>query len=259
LCDEFLDVKWIDEDRYIGKLKTEWYKNGQKQGILYLLVKLEEPGSEEMFRRGDGIFYGISEQEYYSKEFENFIKEAKLSYGKGFFFMYASKREKKKEFYQKAIPVGTPSKNYTKSFSDFSKTICVLYPKEEYVFIFETKKPFLKDNLSKDLKEKYYLIKTYAEKEIKKFNAQGAQIEYINSCDAIDVNFDGFDDYIFSYNVGDVPLNKRVVIYFSKDRKYAFKDITRCIPGMNVYYKKLGENQVFFGRCNLSELIKGGN
>lgn len=255
MCDEFLDVKWIDEKRYIGKLKTEWYKDGKKQGIIHLLVKLENPGSDEMFHRGDGIIYGISEQGYYSKEFEDFIKEGEYTYGKGFFFMFANKGGQKIEFTQKPIP----SAQFMKSYANFSKTICVLYPGGRYAFVIESKKPFLKADLPKELKEKYDSIIKYANGEIKKVSAQDAQIGYIKYCDAIDVNFDRLDDYIFGFNIGNVPQSRRVVIYFSKKYKYEFKDITNCSPGINIYYKPIDKKEVRFGKCNLTELIKGGN
>jgi len=189
VCDEFLDVKWIDEDRYIGKLKTEWYKDGQKQGILYLLVKLEEPGSEEMFRRGNFIIYNITEEEYQNKNFENFIKQAKYTYGKGYFFMFAKEREIKREFYQGNIP----SEFYLESYANFSRTICVPYPHKEYIFIVETKKPFIKENLNQILRKKYDQIIEYISKKC--LPTKKCIIDQIKYTDEIDVNFDKLDDY----------------------------------------------------------------
>lgn len=254
-CDEFLDVKWVDEKRYIGKLKTEWYKDGQKQGILYLLVKLEEPGSEEMLRRGTGVFYEITEEEYNSKEFENYIRNSEVTYEKGYFLLLFKKRKSKKELIQKFIP----SEFYKESYLNFSKIICLLYPKNNWVLIIETKKPFLKEEFSKELKEKYNNILKYVKEEIARIGTSGAQIEFIKYCDVIDFNFDGLDDYIFGFNVGNVSLSKRVILYFSKNRNYLFKDLTNCILGMNVYYMRLDKNQIFFGKCDLTEFVKGGN
>ncbi len=258
MCDEFLDVKWIDEKRNIGKLKTEWYKNGKKEGFLYLLVKLENPGSEYMLRRGDGIIYGISEQEYYSKEFENIIKEAEYTYGKGFFFMYARKDKKTKKFSQERIPFAHPSENYTKSYAGFSKTICILYPNKEYAFFVETNLPFLKDNLSDNLNQKYDSILRYAKEKCSNYSDYRCYLKHLRYSEAIDVNFDGLDDYIFKFWVQSESKGK-VFILFSKPNKFEIKDITNCIYHVNAFYGARDKKAVFFGRCDLTELTKGGN
>lgn len=229
ICDEFLDVKWIDEERYIGKLKTEWYKNGQKQGVLHLLVKLEEPGSEEMLRRGNFIFYEITDYEYKNIDFEKFIKQAQLTYEKGYFFMITKLDDKREKFTQGKIP----TEFYLESYANFTKTVCVLYPGKEYIFIVETKKPFVEGNFNKNKREKYdQIIKYVSEICLRKERCLTDQIKY---SDSIDVNFDKLDDYIFRFWADN---KRKILVFFTKKNKEEFKDISNCTPYMPVFLYK---------------------
>ncbi len=269
MCYEFLDVKWIDEKRYIGKLKTEWYKDGKKQGSLYLLVKLEEPGSDEMFRRGYSIIYDITEQEYYSKSFEQFIKGANLTYGKGFFLMFAEKGKQVRKYSQNIMPfypLPVPMVGYrdysTKTYANFSKTICVLYPRNGYVFVAETKKPFMKDSLSEELKGKYDTLLKFANDRCNDIQRK-CVLDYIKYCNAIDVNYDGMDDYVFQFNplIGKGKGAAIEYILFSKHDNYEFRKIPKWF---DKYYKPFfyaltGRKGVCYVTCDLTQVTEGGN
>jgi hypothetical protein len=250
MCDEFLDVKWIDEKRMIGKLRAEVYKNEKKSNSLYFLVRLENPVSESILYRGNGITYEITEKEYYSKDFEKLIKEAEYIYNKGFLFMDAYvKGVIVRKFTQGPIPSTLSMESYFR----FSRTICIFYPSGEYIFIAETKKPFSGASLSNGLKQKYDSILKYAKGKCA--GTSGCITDQIKDCDAIDVNFDGIDDYIFRFWVRE---KRNVSILFSKDKAYDSKDISDCIPHVPVYYAAREQRAVFFGNCNLTEQMKGG-
>jgi hypothetical protein len=274
MCDEFLDVKWIDEKRYIGKLKTEWYRDGEKQGILYYFVRLLDPGSQRVL---GCTFYNIDEQKYHSKEFERLIKEAdKFEYALvGGFIMYAKKGGKRIELGWAGLGPNTniPIPNvdpFTKSFSNFSKTICVLYPNKDYVSIAETKIPFVKENLSKEEKKTYDQLIKFANNKCKEITGVDNKCYTDNtkySSYAIDVNFDGFNDYIFSFNLLDFgkPGKKSPAIqyiYFSQGEKYKFKELRGCFSKevfMPIFYVNVRKSEVFYILCNLTEIVQGGD
>lgn len=248
-CDEFLDVKWIDEKRMIGKLEAEIYRKDKKVGSQYFLVKLEDPGSEYFHIRGNGMLYDMTREEYPSKKFEKFIKEAEYTFeAPGFIGLIAKRGKEQRHFSGPYIFEG-------ESYGDFSKTICILYPNKEYVLILETKKPFLKKDISNELKAKYEQILRYAKGKCQ--NIYECKLDRIKYTDALDVNLDGLEDYIFRFWVG---RERNVVVFFSKKNSYEFKEIShRCAEVWDIFYlKKDSRITVYFGKCNLTELTKGG-
>jgi hypothetical protein len=272
MCDEFLDVKWIDEKRYIGKLKSEIYRDGKKTGTAYFLAKLEIPSSDDMLRRGYDIFYDITRDDYYSKDFENFLSDAEYFYEKGYFIMKAQKGGIVKEFVSNMIPFySIPSRissyrgSSRISFSDFSKTICVSYPVESYAFIVETKKPFIKSDLSERLEKNYNSILAFANQRCAEIGKK-CDTEDIKYCDAIDVNLDGQDDFIFYFN----PVSNGTIgtairyIYLSQKGKYSFRPIEWCFgEKYRGYHKRIyyvnNKKEVLFVTCNLTEMMRGGD
>jgi len=259
MCDEFLDVKWVDDKRNIGKLKAEMYRDGKKEGIVYLLVKLEDVGSDNMFRRGEGVTYDITKTEYSSKDFERFVRGADYTYDKGFFFMTAEKGGKKRKFSQGVIP----SRYSMRSYANFSKTLCIPYPNVKYAFVAETKKPFIQKDLSKDLREKYERILKFATDKCNDLRKK-CDVEGIKYCDAIDVNYDGLNDYVFHFNLienGSSPAME--YIFFSQKGKYKFQEVGACFGGkyyMPIFYAALEKGEaVYYAKCNLTQVTTGGN
>jgi hypothetical protein len=276
VCDEFLDVKWIDERRHIGKLKTEWYKDGKKEGVSYYLVRLLEP-SPGPVPILTCIFYNIDEERYHSKNIEKLIKEAdKFEYALvGDFIMYAKKGKRQIQlgsadsipyFPQPGVSSGQPFK---KTFSNFSKTICVLYPNKEYVSIAETKKPFIKESLSEEEKKIFDQLIKFANNKCKEITGADAKCytEMIKYCDVIDANFDGLDDYIFRFSLLDElgrPNKTPAIwyIYFSKGDQHKFKELRGCFSKqsfMPIFYSSVGKRIIYYTLCNLTEIIQGGN
>ena len=284
MCEEFLDVKWIDAKRYIGKLKADYYRDNKNQGVSYFLVKAE--GYSGMATDGY-FFYTSNEQQYNSKEFDEFIQQAKFYFGQG--ILTAVKEKKKEKFVELVMPfhswVSTSSpKSSTESFAYYTKNICLLDPEEKTAVWIEDKKPFQDENLRGELKEKYENILKMAtencNKEIKSEEIVQKCMDidrgkYKDKCnkpetyicnmkpvkygESIDLNFDGIEEYMSRYVI-DIDTGggkKRILtgkgfIIFSKNGKLEL--INLCGP----FYFKESERAFYSGNCNLTELTKGG-
>lgn len=305
ICDEFLDVKWIDitgklkieyyengekvnSKMYIGKLKIDVYRNNEKKGPIYLLVLLNKPLSIRMDERSFFVFYRITKQDYSGVDFERFLDgstfdECDASCGRAFAFKaVVEKGAKQKVLILEIIP--SPTNN--ESFGRFSKNICGLYPDEKVAIIEEVKQPFKSNNLTEELKHKYELIVSFANKkclEIKqayemKVNEAKQKNPYpyappeihkclnteyyVKNASAIDINLDGHNEYFFvldSLRDQGPPL---ILVYYSRNNKYEFKDVGMdgcALSGHKFLYS--AEGKAFYGnsKCNLTELLKGGN
>lgn len=275
ICDEFLDVKWFGKNKNfdVGKLKTEWYAYSKKKGILHLLILSE---------RSQFNFYKIRKQDYYSKGFENFIKESTFYRRGGRNFMFkifvgdkvleeSDKVYDLRNFdlwHMTEIPLGYPEID---SFALFTKTVCALHPDNKTVFITETKKPFLKETLSEELKQPYDAILKFIDEQCnqrrlelmklnkkEKISCYGGEGETKNSS-ALDINLDGLKDYMFhvtgASTSGDKDLGR--FIYFSRNGRYEFNNIDDCIKSGPLYFKA-DENTFYAGKCDLIKFLEGG-
>lgn len=276
MCDEFLDVKWIGknkgEDADIGKIMIERYEYYEKKGMLHLLVISKNLGID---------FYKLKKQDYYSKGFEKFMKEStfyELS-GRNFMFkLYVG--EKGLEGSDKVYNLrnfelwgdaGIIVSGYSQidSFAIFTKTVCVLYPDKQAVFIAEIKKPFLRGELTGELKQTYDVIFKFIDEkcnqrkleltESKKKQLRCSDINNNGSAKnsyALDINLDGINDYMFSFNIMSPagPENGGQFVCFSKNGKYEFKNIDSCIRSGPLYFKA-NEKAFYFGKCNLTNTL----
>ena len=108
--------------------------------------------------------------------------------------------------------------------------------------------------LNEKAKQKYDQIIEYVNEKCP--NRNKCIMDQIKYSDAIDINFDGLNGFIFRFWVED---KRKVLILFSKNNRHEFRDISDCIPHIPVFYVTKDKKGVYFGKCNLTELTKGGN
>jgi hypothetical protein len=242
MCDEFLDVKWVDRTRHTGLMKAEGYRNGKLE-TRYLIVRLETPGSKAFRNRGNGIFYEISEQEYNSAVFAKFLREGRHDFRHHNVFMYVTKGKKWERYPQEPLPFEAFDKHRNefpnRSFTGFSRSVCIAYPGEKQVFVIEAKKPFAVGSHDKGTKQAFAMVSDYARERCAAITKGGSGCNFASLKDsyALNVNRDGRDDYIFaiSKDKGAKRSMKRYMLK-SSGEGYTVKDVTGCLGFERFFY-----------------------
>lgn len=268
MCDEFLDVTWIDPQRYIGKMKADIYVGTEHKGMSHLIILSKKWGAYNTVSFWNYIAYGISKEEYENKDFEKFIREAEFTFDKGYFLMTAKKGNKKMEF-QISLTSEHPwndrylSKIATLSF--FTKNIFLVHPDTETAILAEEKKPFIYASLSTEAQKSYNdVMKTVIETcEIiappsKGYRCDMPTVRYATS---IDMNYDGVEDFLtgFSLYKDNKPVKGRKLIYYSQGGAYRVVLIPEdCFSKDREISIKSKEKAVYYQNCSLTVLTKGG-
>jgi hypothetical protein len=256
MCDEFLDVKWVDRARRTGLMKVEAYRNGAIESR-FLIVHLEKPGSKAFRTRGSGIFYEISEQEYNSPAFAKSLSRRGHSFKHHNVFMYMTKSRKSERYPQEPLPFEAFNKHRNefpnRSFSGFSRTVCVAYPGEKQVFVIEAKKPFAVGSHDKGTKQAYDMVSKYARERCAAISKGGSdcnRLSYLKDSYALNINGDGKDDYIFviSGSRGSKSAVKRYMLLSSGDG-YRVKDVTGCLGFGRFFYGYANARSFHLGSC----------
>lgn len=252
LCDEFLDVKWIDKSGAVGMLKADVYKNGKSEPR-FLIVRIEKPGSKAFAIRGNGIFYEISEKEYSSKDFEKFLRGARYSFKHHNVFMVVTKGKKSERYPQEPLPFEAFANHEldfpNRSFSDFSKTVCVAYPDEKRAFVIEAKKPFIKSPADEKSKQAYDTVARFAKEKCAELAKDECSLNYLKDTYALDSNGDGKDDYIFLIaDKAGKKQSKRYMLISGKD-EYSIKDVSGCLGLGRSFYGMADTKSFHLGRC----------
>lgn len=256
ICDEFLDVKWLDKMALVGTLKADVYKNSISEPR-YLIVHLEKTGSKAFAANGNGIFYEIDEKQYSSHEFEKFLLGAHYGFSHERVFMTAKKGKKTDRFPQEPLPfeafINHESDFPNRSFSSFSKTVCVAYPDEKKAFVIEAKKPFMISPLDDKTKSAYDNVARHAQEQCGKLKAVGAKtdcnLNYLKDSYALDTNGDGKDDYVVLLTDGKSVKARRYLLLSSKEG-YVAADVSGCL-GEGMFFYGFSDGKSFhLGRCN---------
>lgn len=256
VCDEFLDVKWIDKAATIGTLKADVYKNGVSE-TRYLIVRLEKPGSKAFAAAGNGIFYEIDEKQYASREFEKFLLGAHYGFSHERVFMTVRKGKRADRFPQEPLPfeafINHESEFPNRSFSGFSKTVCVSYPDEKRAFVIEAKKPFMKAPLDDKTRQAYDVVARNAQEQCGKLKSAktDCSLNYLKDSYALDVNRDGKDDYVLLLTDGKSAKARagRYLLLSGKDG-YVAADVSGCLGERRFFYGFLDGKAFHLGRCS---------
>ena len=255
ICDEFLDVKWLDKMALVGTLKADVYKNSISEPR-YLIVHLEKPGSKAFAANGNGIFYEIDEKQYSSHEFEKFLFGAHYGFSHERVFMTAKKGKKTDRFPQEPLPfeafINHESDFPNRSFSSFSKTVCVAYPDEKRAFVIEAKKPFMISPLDDKTKQAYDNVARHVQEQCGKLKAVGdCNLNYLKDSYALDINGDGKDDYVVLLTDGkSVKARTRRYLLLSSKEGYVAADVSGCMGEGRFFYGFSDGKSFHLGRCN---------
>jgi hypothetical protein len=258
VCDEFLDVKWIDKSASVGTLKADVYKHGMSE-TRYLIVRLEKPGSKAFAANGNGIFYEVDEKQYASREFEKFLFGAHYSFSHERVFMTAKKGKKTDRFPQEPLPfeafINHESDFPNRSFSSFSKTVCVAYPDEKWAFVIEAKKPFMKSPLDDKTKQAYDNVARHVQEQCGKLKSAGTKtacnLTYLKDSYALDVNGDGKDDYVVLLtDRKTVKARAGRYLLLSGQEGYVATDVSGCLGDGRFFYGFSDGKSFHLGRCS---------
>jgi hypothetical protein len=242
LCDEFLDVKWVDKTRLIGLLRADAYRSGKTEPR-FLIVHLEKPGSKAFNVRGSGIFYEISGQDYSDAGYEKFLSGASYSFSRQNVFMNVSKGKRSERYPQEPLPfeafINHRNEFPNRSFSGFTRTVCVAYPDNKKIFVIEAKKPFAKGALDEGSKQAYDTVAKHALERCADIstNETECSLNYLKDSYALNLNGDGRDDYIFvlSNGKGDKAKFRRYMM-ISADSGYSLININGCLGFERFFY-----------------------
>lgn len=243
MCNEFLDVKWIDEEKEItvveginntkriskgiGKIKLQLYKKGKVKGEIYALVN------------DNRITYQITKKEYESKEFADYLRKIKMT-NYGSMIILSDKNKKRKIHSYLAFD----------SLSYDNVNVCIPY--SEHIVFSKITRPFKKYpwiSLPIDEKKKK-LVKDFL---IKNFLTIESVDNAIVRIKEIDLNRDGIVDY----------FDGDTIHVYSANNKYQYKAFgyfefckkKRCCNSPLMF--KNEDYLLGHGNCNLTKLLGG--
>lgn len=258
LCEEFLGVKWIDKAKMTGIVKAEVYRDGKKEQRS-MIVHLEKPGTRAYNARGNGIFYEVGTQAYDEAGFQKFLMGASYNFSHENVFMNVIKGRKSGRYPQEPLPfeafVSHRNEFPNRSFSGFTRTVCIAYPDSGKVFVIEAKKPFINSQLDDNGRKMFDAVTRYAKDQCSaaanKEAAPECSLENLKDSYALDLNRDGKDDYIFvvAGKQGDKGSVKRYMLLSSGDT-YSVKDITGCLGFGRFMYGYADAKAFHLGSCS---------
>jgi|WetSurMetagenome_2_1015567.scaffolds.fasta_scaffold00471_8 hypothetical protein len=242
MCDEFLDVKWVDRKRLTGIVGVDAYGSGRSERR-FLIVRLEKPGSKAFNNRRSGIFYEIREEEYNSSGYANFLAGARQSFSRNNVFMNVAKGRKSERYPQEPLPFEAFANHRhefpDRSFSGFTRTVCVAYPDEKKAFVVEARKPFSGISSGRGSKKEYDRVAGYANERCSEISADKTHCSLAGLKDAYALNLNGDrrDDYLFVISGGKGSGDKfRRYMMISSGDHYVVKNITGCFGPRRFLY-----------------------
>lgn len=206
LCDQFLDVRWIDPERYVGKAMvdvTNHVENTVER--VYCLIELGAPGTDAMFRRGDNVCYRLTKEQFESQELDSFLQGATWEEVFGLDQMRARARGELREF--RPVLLNSAMPQIHRALADLEENVCLVYPDQTRALFIELHRPFdphnetpeslsalqrITEELSQPKKVPGYGVfePRFDESRLKEWSF------------AMDINRDGLQDYLFIYGIG---------------------------------------------------------
>src|SRR5208283_3995138 len=164
MCDEFLDVKWIDPKRYIGRVRMDLYTGGVLEkgwASRNSLFFSKRPGRYYAGDEGPVFFqtFKVDRDEYDTPQFDRLVRKAWFGFSRGtvqihtdpieYWFKHIKGKEKRIALdldFDSGGPMFMDATYHSLSY--FTKNVCLLLPKEEEVFLVEGKFPFWQADLT---------------------------------------------------------------------------------------------------------------
>ncbi|WP_146106444.1 hypothetical protein [Desulfobulbus oralis] len=280
MCDEFLNVSWIVEEKVTGLLKYDIFDDNCEKvaSNLQSIVSLQgerpywfyETNKYQLYQGEDWRARGVYVGEIYTNnnidELVNFIKKSEIfntidhvletgHSGKRITLFAARVRDHIKNIKEDLII----SNVY--SLACHQKTLCVLFQNSERAFIFEYK-------IAGNVKNKEYLNNLSKQLASDTGYQASDSLFYLGDHYVLDLNLDNIDDYIGSINFISKD-NKYILINgfddiglkrLDKIRNYQFSEI--CGSSKDYWYAYWsylttdGNNYYVNNYCNLSPYIK---
>lgn len=271
MADEFLDIKWIDKKRYIGKLRAEVWIDKEKT-IKNMVVFSKEPCTYGEITTSNAEFCESDDPSFFKKDYDDFMRQADISQTK---WIKAVKGKKKKDFFCVSGPFYTwgnpyinPKLKKMRSFSGFTKNVYMIHPDGKTIVLVESKKPFQSENLSDELKKKYEtllaVVKKYLFQELHLDEKTKIDISFLKYADALDINFDGMDDYTSVLHInkeGGVDVVKYILMSENSGYHVVVIPKGKCLESdvTKSIISTIGVKTFMYDCCCLNELEKGGN
>jgi hypothetical protein len=256
LCNNFLDVKWINKQKLTGLAKADVDRDGRKESR-FMIVHLEKPGSKAYENRGNGIFYEISQQEYEDPGFAKFMLGGSYSFRHRNVFMSVTRGKKSERYAQEPLPFEAFDSHKddfpNRSFSGFNGTVCIAYPDAKRVFVMEAKKPFMGMPMDEKSKLSFGTVLKYANERCAAIADKGTEcnLDPVKDSYALDLNGDGRDDYIFT--VAAKQKDKSTVrryMLLSSGGGYTVKEVSGCLGFGRFFYGYADAKSCHLGSCS---------
>lgn len=240
MCDAFLKVEWIDNEKKIG------YSN-------YLAASIDDNGKLEKERKMVWALVHLGDiSPAYSYDIYQYLKNNRMdelfemirkgSIAEDQWLFAIRYKGKLTEFYGVSSRV----------LSDFQQTVCIVYPDGKRALIIEGKSV---DNSYLETERK--IVSGKIKKAVNKFNDK-----WFGSLWVLDINFDGDNDFFKGESVkyssnGNYYGMERIEVQDTFGRWRFPSSNKECMikPKRNYYLTTDGKHYFFCNQCNLNELI----
>jgi hypothetical protein len=276
VCDEFLDVKWIDPERYVGRVEVTDYLGDNYNGeVDLLLVPVPNPyGTREA-----GIDQPFATYIIYDscgKDCDAFIKSARFEWS-GIDYLTIQKGKRKVKFSRMFIgphmwyhEVSPPPANRViespsiESLASFTRNVCVVEPKGDVAIVVEEKEPFYHGMPTKASWQRYQAILKAAQKHcdelVHKEGKQTCDMDQVAFGTSIDATGDGKEDYVSEFAVTNPRGTQEGRVFALLSNNSGFVYIPKSCEV--AYWEQrfsyhANERSLYYGPCNLTKMIKG--
>ncbi len=277
VCDEFLKVKWIDPERYVGRMEVTNYLGDNYNGEVDLLLVPVPNNRYGTLEAGAGQpFATYIIYDSCGKDCDAFIKSARFE-SPGFDDLTIQKGKRKVKFfimftgphmwYHEVLP---PLANrviepdYIESLASFTRNVCVVEPKGDVAIVVEEKEPFYHGMPTKASWQRYQAILKTAQKHcdelVHKEGKQTCDMDQVAFGTSIDVTGDGKEDYVSKFAVTDPRGTQegRVFALLSNNSGFVYIPESCVVEFWEQQFSyHANERSLYYGPCNLTKMIKG--
>jgi hypothetical protein len=276
VCDEFLEVKWIDPKQHIGRMRVTEYQNGKPYSPTDVIVTLEQWPP----RQNGSAFAAYVGDALRDKTFDAFVRGARISYAAGDFSMIIRKGRRKEEL-TRGLSVGHEwSRDLPPHLLDaegaaiveFSivslagktKNVCLIEPEGDAAVIVEDKEPFFYGMPDEASKQRYAAILNAAqgrcEEVVQKEGRYVCDMSRLEFGTSIDINGDGKEDYVSRFDLLNPDRTGTDMLFALISGTSGFvyiPDDCRVWLGEHPFSYNAKERSLYYGPCNLTQLSKG--
>jgi len=277
VCDEFLDVKWIDAKQHIGRIRVTEYQNDKPYSPIDAIVTLEQ----WPLRQNGSVFAAYVGDALRDKTFDAFVRGARISYAAGDFFMIIRKG-KRKEKLTSSLDVGHTwsrdlppplldadgaviAESFIESLAGKTKNVCLIEPEGDAAVIVEDKEPFFYGMPDEASKQRYRAILNAAqgrcEEVVQKEGRYVCDMSRLEFGTSIDINGDGKEDYVSRFdllNPDRTGTTMRFALISGTSRFVEIpEDCDEEYLGEYPFSYNAPERSLYYGHCNLTQMSKG--